>query len=59
MGIWVASTTNQLFIIGSQTETKFSKKKSSYWQNSVFCEKKRRIKNISKTSEAANQLFLH
>ena len=59
MGIWVVSTTNQLFIRGSQTETKFSKKKVVTGKTLFFVKKKRRIKNISKTSEAANQLFLH
>ena len=58
MGIWVVSTTNQLFIRGSQTETKFSKKKV-VTDKTLFFVKKRRIKNISKRSEAANQLFLH
>ena len=59
MGIWVVSTTNQLFIRGSQTETKFSKKQVVTGKTLFFFSKKRRIKNISKTSEAANQLFLH
>ena len=31
MDIWVVGTPNQLFRRGSYTETKFSKKKSSYW----------------------------
>ena len=30
MGIWAVDTTNQLFIRGSWTEIKFSKKQSSY-----------------------------
>ena len=34
MDIWVVGTTNQLFIRGSLTETKFSK--SSYWQTPFF-----------------------
>ena len=37
MDIWVVGTTNQLFTRGSLTETKFSK--SSYWQNSVLCDR--------------------
>ena len=32
MDIWVVATSNQLFIRSSYTETKFSKKQSSYWQ---------------------------
>ena len=33
---WVVGISNQLFIRGSYTETKFSEKWSSYWQNSVL-----------------------
>ena len=32
MDIWIVATSNQLFIRSSYTETKFSKKQSSYWQ---------------------------
>ena len=39
MDIWVVGTSTQLFITGSYTETNFSKAWSSYWQNSVFCDK--------------------
>ena len=34
MDIWVVGTSNQLFVRDSKT--KFSKKESSYWQNSVL-----------------------
>ena len=38
MDTWVVGTSNQLFKTGSYNETKFQKKKrSSYWQNSVLC----------------------
>ena len=37
MGIWIVGTTNQLFMRDSETETKFSKNKSTYyWQISVL-----------------------
>ena len=37
MGIWIVNTSNQLFIRGSNAETKFEKKKkNSYWQNSAL-----------------------
>ena len=39
IGIWVVGTKNQLFIRGSSTETKLSEKSSSYWQNSVLCDR--------------------
>ena len=45
MGIWVVSTTNQLFIRGSQTETKFSKKKVVTGKTLFFVKKK----DVSKT----------
>ena len=39
MNIWVVGTSNQLFIAGSYTETKFSKKKKNrYWQNCALCD---------------------
>ena len=38
MDIWVVGTANQLFTRGSETGTKFSKKLSSYWKNSVLCD---------------------
>ena len=39
LGVWATGTSNELFIRGSSTETKFSKKYSSYWQNSVLCDR--------------------
>ena len=39
MDIWVVGTVNQFFIRDSNIETKFSKKQSSYWQNSVLCDR--------------------
>ena len=37
-GIGVFDTLNQLFVQGSYTKIKFSKKCFNYWQNSVFCD---------------------
>ena len=37
--IWVGGKFNQLFRRVSYTGTRFSKKCSSYWQNSVLCDK--------------------
>ena len=39
MGIWVIGTSNQLFIRGSWTETNFSRKWNSNWQDSVPCDR--------------------
>ena len=38
MGVWAVGTLSQLFIGGYRTETKL-KKISSYWQNSVLCDR--------------------
>ena len=37
--IWVVGTSNLFFMRGSFTETKFSKKKTSSWQDSVLCDR--------------------
>ena len=37
MDIRVVGTSNQIFLKVSETQTKFSKNESSYWQNSVLC----------------------
>ena len=34
--IWATGTLNQIFIIDSSTQIKFSKKWSSQWQKSIF-----------------------
>ena len=55
MGIWVVSTTNQLFIRGSQTETKFSKKKVVTGKTLFFVKKKtyqKHIKNVRSSQPA-------
>ena len=36
MDIWAVGTSNQLFIRGSLTETKFSKHSFSHWENFVL-----------------------
>ena len=40
MDIWIVDASNELFIRSSYAKTRFSKKQSRYWQNSVlrpFC----------------------
>ena len=38
LDVWPIGTSSKLFIRGSSTETKFSKKYNSFWQNSVLCD---------------------
>ena len=37
--IWAVGTLNQLFVTGSLTQIKFSKKWSSQWQKSILCDR--------------------
>ena len=38
MYIWGIGTVNQLFIRGSYTQIKFSKKRNSQWQKFILCD---------------------
>ena len=40
INIWLVDTSNQLVLrVSTTTKIKFSKKESSYWQNSVLCDR--------------------
>ena len=56
MGIWVVGTSNQPFIKDFKTETKFSKRQRSYWQNSVLCDRLKKIVKKVKIVKLVKQI---